>query len=91
MERRTDYVCQKKKKGENSIWFFLGTCLIVIIYSISSLPNAEGQQTTVMGQSNPATDIQAVQAAVDQGGTVLLKGTFDFGDKGRVDIEATIF
>jgi hypothetical protein len=43
-------------------------------------------QTTVVGQDNAAKDIQAVQAAVDQGGTVLLKGVFDFGEKGQVRI-----
>jgi hypothetical protein len=31
-------------------------------------------------------DVQAVQKAVDQGGAVLLKGRFDFGDKGSVRI-----
>ncbi len=43
-------------------------------------------QITVVGQNNPAVDIQAVQKAVDQGGTINLKGTFDFGNEGRVNI-----
>lgn len=43
-------------------------------------------QVTVVGQNNPAVDIQAVQRAVDQGGTVNLKGTFDFGSESRVNI-----
>jgi hypothetical protein len=47
--------------------------------------DAEPQQT-IVGQNNSAVDIQAVQKAVDQGGTILLKGAFDFGDKGRVNI-----
>jgi hypothetical protein len=33
----------------------------------------------VVGTGNPLVDVPAVQAAVDEGGTVLLKGTFDFG------------
>lgn len=33
----------------------------------------------VVGTDNPIVDVPAVQAAVDEGGTVLLKGTFDFG------------
>jgi hypothetical protein len=45
---------------------------------------SEEQQNTLMGQDDPAVDVQAVQSAVDQGGAVLLKGTFDFGDKGKV-------
>ena len=48
-------------------------------------PSVYSQQT-VIGQDNPAVDIQAVQAAASQGGEVLLKGTFDFGEKGSVTI-----
>jgi len=43
-------------------------------------------QLTVVGQNNPAIDIQAVQRAVDQGGLINLKGSFDFGNEGRVNI-----
>ena len=35
--------------------------------------------TVVVGVNNPDYDVPAVQSAVDQGGTVLLRGTFDFG------------
>jgi hypothetical protein len=38
----------------------------------------------VIGQDDPAVDVDAVQAAVHQGGNVLLLGTFDFGKDGRV-------
>jgi len=50
-------------------------------------------QQTVIGQDNPAVDVQAVKAAVSQGGEVLLKGTLDFGEKGSVTInkDAKIF
>ena len=41
-------------------------------------------QTVVIGQNNANLDVPAVQAAVDQGGSVLLVGTFDFGEAGRV-------
>jgi hypothetical protein len=43
-------------------------------------------QIIVVGQNNPSIDIQAVQTAVSQGGSVLLKGNFDFGTEGRVNI-----
>lgn len=33
----------------------------------------------VVGTGDPARDVAAVQAAVDQGGIVVLRGTFDFG------------
>ena len=48
--------------------------------------NSAEAQTAIVGQNNPSVDIQAVQKAVDQGGTVNLKGTFDFGNEGRVNI-----
>src|SRR2546427_7471336 len=47
------------------------------------LPHVAAGQTVVGGQNNPAVDVPAVQAAVDQGGSVLLVGTFDFWDAGR--------
>ncbi len=40
----------------------------------------------VEGTSDPALDLHALQKAVERGGTVLLKGRFDFGDKGSVTI-----
>jgi hypothetical protein len=58
---------------------------LFMVIAIISINSAEAQ-TTIVGQNNPAFDIQAVQKAVDQGGPILLKGTFDFGDQGRVNI-----
>ena len=49
-----------------------------------------GAQQTIIGQDNPAVDVQAVQAAVSRGGEVLLKGTFDFGEKGSVTIDKDV-
>ncbi len=48
--------------------------------------NSADAQVMVVGQNNPSVDIQAIQKAVDQGGIVNLKGTFDFGNEGRVKI-----
>jgi hypothetical protein len=59
--------------------FLLAGLLAFGVHSISA-------QQTVIGQDNPAVDVQAVQAAASQGGEVLLKGTFDFGEKGSVTI-----
>jgi hypothetical protein len=47
-------------------------------------------QQTIIGQDNPAIDVQAVQAAASQGGEVLLKGIFDFGEKGSVTISKDV-
>lgn len=58
---------------------------LFVVMAIFSFNSARAQ-IMVVGQSNPAVDIQAIQKAVDQGGTINLKGTFDFGDKGRVNI-----
>ena len=56
--------------------------MIIVIFSFATAR----AQTTIVGQNNPTIDIEAVQKAVDQGGTINLKGTFDFGNEGRVNI-----
>ena len=43
--------------------------------------------SVVTGQNNAEIDVKAVQEAVDKGGTVLLKGAFNFGQKGQVKIK----
>src|SRR5688500_11531142 len=43
-----------------------------------------GSPSTVIGTSDPAKDVAAIQAAVDAGGTVTLQGTFRFGERDRV-------
>jgi len=51
----------------------------------------EAQEPAVMvGTGDPRRDVAAVQAAVDRGGTVVLKGTFDFGDRGRVLVRRSV-
>lgn len=46
--------------------------------------------SVVTGQNNAEIDVKAVQEAVNKGGTVLLKGAFNFGQKGRVNIKNDI-
>ena len=53
------------------------------------LPDAAPAQTLV-GQNDPAIDVGAVQAAVDRSGSVLLLGTFDFGNDGRVLLQTDV-
>jgi hypothetical protein len=48
--------------------------------------SAGAYDSVLVGKGDPAQDIKAVQDAVDKGGKVLLKGTFDFGQKGQVNI-----
>ena len=54
---------------------------------LTSTETTPSFDSIVTGQSDSAQDVQAVQGAVDKGGAVLLKGTFDFGPKGKVTIK----
>ena len=60
---------------------FLPLCamLATIALTLFVISPVAGQTKVVYGANNPAVDVLAVQAAVDQGGLVILKGTFDFG------------
>ena len=49
-----------------------------------------GYDSVVSGTNNAEYDVTAVQEAVDKGGSVLLKGIFNFGQKGRVNIKNDI-
>lgn len=66
-------------------------CTMICVLAFLTVPVLAGSPETydsvVVGKSDPAYDIKAVQDAVDKWGTVLLKGAFDFGDKGRVSIK----
>jgi hypothetical protein len=73
------------KKSARS-YYILTLTLVCIALTLAPLAGAESQPVAVEGKSDPAVDVQAVQKAVDRGGTVLLKGRFDFGDKGSVTI-----
>jgi hypothetical protein len=46
--------------------------------------------SVVISTGDPTLDVPAVQAAVDRGGTVLLKGTFDFGESDGVSIKTDV-
>jgi hypothetical protein len=64
---------------------------VSVILPFTVLADAPGSyDSVVVGKSNFAHDVKAVQDVVNKGGTVLLKGTFDFGDKGRVNIQNDI-
>jgi len=56
------------------------TLWLVILPAIATLSFAArtAAQTVVVGTGNPDIDVPAVQAAVDQGGDVVLKGHFSF-------------
>jgi hypothetical protein len=72
--------------------FILLSILSVLSFltATSLLSSQEVYDCVVVGSSDPAHDAKAIQDAVDQGGTLLLKGTFNFGDKGRVNISRDV-
>ena len=47
---------------------------LVLLASVATA----GTQTVVVGTGDPDVDVPAVQAAVDQGGEVILQGHFSF-------------
>jgi len=52
---------------------FIAGFAIVLAWAVGA-----AAQTVVIGTGDPDTDVKAVQAAVDQGGEVMLKGHFSF-------------
>lgn len=54
-------------------WRFVAPFAIILAWAASA-----AAQTVVVGTGNPDIDVPAVQAAVDQGGNVILKGHFSF-------------
>ncbi len=62
--------------------------IALFLICLTALPAIAEQ--TVIGTGNPGQDIANVQAAVDAGGTVLLKGRFNFGPEGRIKITKDI-
>jgi len=71
-------------RSARSHTFTLAAICVGLVWA--RLGATESQVVTVEGKNDPAVDVQAMQKAVDQGGTILLKGRFDFGDKGSVTI-----
>jgi len=66
----------------------MGLSLLLTTFVSSSTLHA--YDSVVTGQNNVEYDVKAIQDAVDKGGTVLLKGTFNFGEKGQVKIKNDI-
>src|SRR3979411_2356432 len=52
--------------------------LLTAIAAVLATAASMAAQTVVWGTGNPELDVPAVQAAVDQGGEVILKGRFSF-------------
>ena len=64
--------------------------IILLLGLQASVIHAVPYDIVIEGKGEPKLDVLAVQKAVDQGGTILLKGMFNFGEKGRVNITKDI-
>ena len=64
--------------------------LIFVICLQTTVIHARKFGLVVNGMGDPKADVKAVQEAVDRGGSILLKGSFDFGEKGKIEITKDI-
>lgn len=53
--------------------------LIFVICLQTTVIHARKFDLVINGMGDPKADVKAVQKAVDKGGSILLKGSFDFG------------
>ncbi|MEZ7197323.1 right-handed parallel beta-helix repeat-containing protein [Pseudodesulfovibrio karagichevae] len=65
--------------------FFIAPLLVLLL-----IAPALAEDAVVTGTGDPARDVANVQAALDKGGTVRLRGQFDFGADGRVKITKNV-
>lgn len=83
--RRTGYIRSRVTGFGRPFPGFLTIALTLLFCSplfsqnIVQLPTARPNRTVVIGTDNPLVDVPAVQSAVNVGGLVILRGTFDFG------------
>lgn len=61
-----------------------GILAAALVAVLAACQTPGGTETVVVGTGDAARDVAAVQSAVDAGGRVALRGSFDFGDRGRV-------
>src|SRR5215475_9420620 len=71
----------KSNHSEKRLWRF--TCgrwisVAFIFVLAAAAQSTAAQSTVVVGTGDPDTDVQAVQAAVNNGGNVILQGHFSF-------------
>jgi len=78
---------QTEMKNMKRIRLMLCLLLFSAIATIAVAASAAAQ-TVVVGTSNPDIDVPAVQAAVDQGGEVILRGHFSFDSPPTVPVPA---
>ena len=77
MNHRWHWMPQTEVKNMKQIRRTLCLLMFSAIATLALAASARAQ-TVVVGTGNPDLDVPAVQAAVDQGGEVILKGRFSF-------------
>jgi hypothetical protein len=77
-------------KMKNSKIGFIVLSISVFLTFFIAAGTLYGYDSVVLGTNNAEHDVKAVQEAVDKGGSVLLKGIFNFGQKGQVNIKNDI-
>ena len=63
---------------------FLRAAYVLAVVVLASGLKPAAAQTVVVGTGNPDVDVPAVQAAVNQGGDVILKGNFSFNSTATI-------
>ncbi len=75
---------------KNTKMKFVVLSISVLLTFLIAAGTLYAYDSVVIGKNNAETDVKAIQEAVDKGGSVLLKGMFNFGQKGRVNIKNDI-
>ena len=69
--------------------FYILSVSVFLLFLITA-GSLYAYDSVVTGKNNAEYDVKAIQDVVDKGGTVLLKGKFNFGQKGQVKIKNDI-
>jgi len=72
------------------VFIYTMICAFIFLPLPALAGTPESYDSVVVGKSNPTSDIATIQNAVDKGGSVLLKGTFDFGKDGSITISKDV-
>jgi hypothetical protein len=75
---------------KNIIMRHLTSATIILFAFFITSGTIYGFDSVITGKNDAQYDVKNIQTAVDKGGSILLKGTFDFGPKGQVKIKNDI-
>jgi hypothetical protein len=84
------HISIKEGKMKKIVVIFTMICALTFLPLPALAGTPESYDSVVVGKNNPSYDIATIQDAVDKGGSVLLKGTFDFGKEGSINISKDV-